>query len=132
VFVACPVVGIGEPESWPELAATEKSSKFFQEGCLSSEKLDESWGVVRDCESVMPGIPLNVVVGERIDPLFGWEGEEGTVGIPRIKEFGLVVPQGFVEGRSVQKVFLDRGLIGQGSHLTDPVVVETQLKGLAD
>jgi len=73
MFIACPVVRIGKPFSFPILTSLEKFIQLFDKGRSSSKQRNESFSIVRYIESVMPGISLHIVVGKYVDSLkFGY------------------------------------------------------------
>lgn len=132
MFIASPVVGIGEPESRPELTTTEEQGELLQEGGFPSEQGNEPLGVVGNCEAVVPSVSLHIVVGEGVDSFVGRELEKGAIGVLGFEKVGVVVPQVFVEGRPVHEILVNKCLIGEEGDLTDAEIVGTEFEGLAD
>lgn len=67
MLVACPVVRIGEPFSGPVFTSLEELVQFLDEGASTSEQLNKTLGVVRDIESVMPGVSFDVILRKYVD-----------------------------------------------------------------
>ena len=97
MLISCPIVRIGEPKGWPVLTSFEEDIKLLSEFRFTSKKLDESIGIVRSVEAIMPCITLDVIVGKYINSLFVGNFLEGSVFVPGLKKFCFGVPNIFVK-----------------------------------
>ena len=72
MLISGPVIRVGKPKSWPIGTPFEENIEFLGKLFFASKKLDESFGIMRSIEAVMPSISFNVVVGKDVGPfLFG-------------------------------------------------------------
>ena len=131
MLVSSPIVRVGQPLGRPILTEFEEFIQLLHELFLPSEEIDQTLGVMRNFESIVPGISFGVIFGKAVDSLSSGYFEEGTILISGIKEFSFGVPNIFVEFRSVQEIILGVGQIENASYLTDSEIVGAELESLA-
>jgi hypothetical protein len=131
VLVSCPVIGVGQPVCRPVDAPLEKFRQLLNERLFTSKQLDESFGVVRHSEAVVPGVSLDIVVGKDIDPLSFAKFYKGTIFASGIEKFGDRVPHVTVELGTISKVFKGSLIVQEFSYVTDAKIIEAELYCLA-
>jgi hypothetical protein len=69
MLIAGPIVRVGEPLRRPIAALLEELAQFLHKSISPSEQSNQPLGIVRNIKSVMPGVPLYIIIREYVDSL---------------------------------------------------------------